>query len=154
MLKEDASLFETVMPQLQQILQNCIYTKTMSSKKGQYVQKSIASKGVKVPLPPEKMCRVQSDDINNANRKSRQSNKRRKRNKKNMDDDSKMRAKRSKKNDDKNCNEKEEVVVCVKHSPDENNDEEDDDVDCEYDSAEDEMEFSELRRRLLEKEKS
>jgi hypothetical protein len=84
MISKDKRLYEMVMPQYNQIYQNCVAWMEASSIKAKAAQSELTAKKVNLPIVPEKLRKTdKSEDINNANKKS---NKKRQRKRKKVND--------------------------------------------------------------------
>ena len=76
MAKEDAGVYEMVMPQLHHIYQNCLIMRKSSSSKASSSKEAVTAAKASLPLAPESLRTDKSDDINLANRKSKKKTKR------------------------------------------------------------------------------
>ena len=70
--KHDAEVFKMVMPQLQQMYQNCMLMRDTKSKKAKAAKMAISDAQTQLPLVPDKIQRDISDDVNLANATSKE----------------------------------------------------------------------------------
>ena len=69
MVKHDAEIFKMIMPQLDQMYQNCVMLRDTKSKKVTEAQSTIAQSRTKAPMAPVTIVRDKEDTINPANTK-------------------------------------------------------------------------------------
>ena len=69
--KQDAAVYEAVLPQLKQIRENAIYLHQSGSSKVRNSQAHAKNAGVKLATLPPKVKRTKEDDINQSGRKKR-----------------------------------------------------------------------------------
>ena len=77
MAKVDPEVFNMVMPQLQQMYQDCILMRDYKSEKANAAKKSIAEAQNQLPIVPDTIQRGIADDDNQANTTSHKHNKKR-----------------------------------------------------------------------------
>ena len=74
MAKVDQEVFKMVMPQLQQMHQNCMPTRDRKSEKTNAARKAVADTQTRLPIVPDTIQRDIADDVNQANTTSNKQN--------------------------------------------------------------------------------
>jgi len=80
MVKHDAEVFKMVMPQLQQMYQNCMLMRGSKSEKAKAAKMAVYDAQTQLPIVPETIQRDIADDVNLANATSKKPSKKRKAN--------------------------------------------------------------------------
>ena len=80
--KNDADVYKMIKPQLDQMVDNCMLVRNCSSSKAKAAQDTMKTTKAKIPIVPEKLRQMMSDDVNLANlsAKKKQRKKKKKKN--------------------------------------------------------------------------